>query len=215
MGCVTSCACARENYKLRADREAYSMKHPRHQATYKRKYRHNSSSDVLSAQSNPAGRDITRRNIYRSEALKTLEFEKQTNGNMFPTCDDFHELAATQQQWLQKHKLFDYDLEDTTDVSTITNSRLLRTQEISENMSINLAATTLPPKRVEIEECMQPRTNGLMPKFSSPICQRQSPASNTLDVGGRRSGSYEEWINCLEDSPCYMPRNDVAQPSKF
>uniref|UniRef100_A0A1A9VBD3 Uncharacterized protein n=1 Tax=Glossina austeni TaxID=7395 RepID=A0A1A9VBD3_GLOAU len=210
------CACADDNYKLDADLEAYSVKHPRRQATYKRNYCYDSSSGVARAQSNPAGRDITPRNGYRSDDSKALESEKQTSYNVFPMCDDFHELAAIQQQCLQETKLFDHDSEDTTDVSTITNSRLLRAQEISENISIDLAAATLrlPLNRVETAECTKPRTKGLMPKFSSHICQKRSPASNKLCIGGRRSVSYEEWINNLEDSSRYRSHNNVAQTSE-
>uniref|UniRef100_A0A1B0A0C0 Uncharacterized protein n=1 Tax=Glossina pallidipes TaxID=7398 RepID=A0A1B0A0C0_GLOPL len=186
------------------------MKHPGRQATYKRNYCYDASSGQTNAQSNPAGRDISPRNGYRSDDSKTLVSEKQTSYNVFPMCDDFRELAAIQQQWLQETKLFDHDLEDTTDVSTITNSRLLRTQEISENISV-----TLPANPVETAERVKPRTNGLMPKFSSPICQKRSPASNKLCMDGRRSVSYEEWINNLEDSSCYISHNNHHTRHKF
>uniref|UniRef100_A0A1A9ULM1 Uncharacterized protein n=1 Tax=Glossina austeni TaxID=7395 RepID=A0A1A9ULM1_GLOAU len=221
MGCFPSCVLISDNNETDASFEAYDVKRPIRQAPYKRNYckrqmaNYDSSSGVSSAHTSPAGRNISLRDRYKPAASRALKFEQKAMCNVLPVCcDDFDEIDASQQQCLQEHKSFGYYSEDNSDVSTPMGSCMLRTQEISENTSTYSTAVTSPPNSVKMEVYMMSRTKGLMPKISSPICQRRDPSSDSLPMATKRlhSASYQKWVNYLEESPAYMSQNITHLP---
>ncbi|KAL9883084.1 uncharacterized protein ACN427_010599 [Glossina fuscipes fuscipes] len=222
---ILSCVFIPDNNETEASFEAYNIKRPIRQATYKRTYcrrqvtNYDSSSGVSSAHTSPAGRNIFVRERYKPAASRALKFEEKPMCNVLPACDDFDEIDALQQQQqpqqqcLQEYKSFGYYSEDDSVVSTTTGSCMRRTQEISENISTYCTAVTSPPNNVKMEVYMMSRTKGLMPKISSPLCQRRDQSTDSLPTATtRRSASYQKWVNYLEESPAYMSQNITHLP---
>ncbi|XP_065364411.1 uncharacterized protein LOC135957564 [Calliphora vicina] len=229
MGCCSS-AIANDSDKFNITLNGYYAATSHQRRGSKRSYSshvsNGSSSGVSSACTSPSRRSILSRcspmpaPTQESNELKakTRNFtvthkDVPTAFEMLSICDDFGEGPKLQQQQQQENRSFGYYSESMSTgsaVSTPSHSCLRRTQDTSERPE----SPPLTPSAndLEMEMYMMSRSQGLMPKTSSPIFQRKDVTFDAVAAASPPSHSYQKWANYLQSTPTYLLHNVTDIP---
>ncbi|KAI8128088.1 hypothetical protein FF38_04880 [Lucilia cuprina] len=229
MGCCSS-ALANDSDKFNTTLNGYYTATSNQKRGSKRSYSshisNGSSSGVSSACTSPSRRSILSRRSStpasnqesNSPKAKTRNFnlihkDVPTAFEMLSICDDFGEGAKMQQH--QENRSFGYYSESMSTgsaVSTPSSSCLRRTQDTSLNAESAPVSVTPTPSDLEMEMYMMSRSQGLMPKTSSPIFQRKDVTFDAVAAASPPSHSYQKWANYLQNTPTYMLHNVTDIP---
>lgn len=223
MGCCSSAFS--NNGKFEDTLNGYYAATSDQRRTSKRNYTshisNGSSSGVSSACTSPSRRSILSRcssTPTSGQELKTRNFtliqkEVPTAFEMLSICDDFGEVLKLQQQ--QENKSYGYyseSMSSSSGVSTPSHSCLRRTQDTSIRAESPPLTVSPTPSDLEMEMYMMSRSQGLMPKTSSPIFHRRDVTFDAVAVASPPSHSYQKWANYLQNTPTYMLHNVTDIP---
>ncbi|XP_068139807.1 uncharacterized protein [Drosophila tropicalis] len=222
MGCCTSTLNLKTS-KLDSLDDSVYMDHQR--GSSKRSYssRQTISSGLGSACSTPSSsrdRSIWSRRS-SSPAVTSNHSVLINNGqpNVRPICDDFAEQPLELQERSQGYYTC------SSSASTPTKSQLIRTQDMNSSTSCaseaasessSASQTDSSPSspvigNLEWEMYMMQHAQRIMPKTSSPICQRRCDNDKTFELP-TRSKSYHKWRNYLQTTPAHMLHNVTNIP---
>ncbi|KAM8719918.1 hypothetical protein ACLKA7_006038 [Drosophila subpalustris] len=189
MGCCSSNLKLDEQHRLEGS--IYASK----------RSRSGSSSSRASSNNN-----TNNHNNNNSSGLGSVWSRSQTTR---PICDDFAErpmeemLEADEEQNMDRSCGY-HTCSSASAASTPSCERALcRTQDMEQNQ-LNETQLEPPTSNLEWEMFMMQNAQRLMPKTSSPICQRRFATAAKVDINSK---SYHKWRNYLQSTPCHMLHN--------